>query len=203
MCCSPTESLEVCFELHMVDFVDGRIMNRCSINDGEMIEVRSPSVTDDFVFFSNSLLSRCERSSSIESDTSECCVREHPFKAVDNDSSTCWYSAQAVRHGEYFGIDLLQVRTNITLELILAHAVEFQKSLVMSLSLDKKWWMPYRSTNGIHFHDVSDSQLRDKYKMVLDASEFNLGFRSFRYIAFNRSSDSLAYFHVCNVQLFV
>lgn len=186
----------MCFTSCTVHFSNETVHSRCQSNDKHMDMVRSPSLDDDFVFFTNIVPLNIEQHRSNSCDASD-----QLSKATDRDSRTCWHTSSTVQHGQHFAIDLLHLRTNITVELTLAHQLDFQKSLVISLSLDGNWWIPYRSARGIHFQTSTDAQLPDTYNMLLNASQFNHGFRSFRYVLFNSTHDSLDHFRVCRVSI--
>ncbi|CAF3436699.1 unnamed protein product, partial [Rotaria socialis] len=79
---------------------------------------------------------------------------------------------------------------------------ELQNSLDLNLSFDGVWWIAYRSFNGITIRNQNLTSNIQQYKIVFNATEFNTGFHSFRYIVFNSSKLSpWGEFQVCDVQM--
>ncbi|CAF4388663.1 unnamed protein product, partial [Adineta steineri] len=60
----------------------------------------------------------------------------------------------------------------------------------MNLSFDGLWWITYPSKNGITIRSQNSTSNKQQYKIIFNSSQFNLGFRSFRYVAFNASKIS-------------
>ena len=165
--------------------------------------VKSPSYTDDLIFFSNVLPAVLDQDDK-KTQSFRFFLDKHgsysTFDAVDNDSDTCWRTHQSLQLGEFFAIDFLQIQTNITFELTVAHSLALQKSLIMSVSLNGYWWIPYRSTNGIHVQCDSNGHFIT-HKILFNTARFNLGFKSFRYVAFNTSKISMENIAVCDFKL--
>jgi hypothetical protein len=172
-------------------------------NRPSLTYVKSPSFTNDFVFFSNILPVSFEQATQkipAYHFSADYYVSHNTFNAVDNDPNTCWRTHRPINVGEFFAIDFLQVQTNITFELTVAHSFELQHGLIVSVSLNGRWWISYRSIKGIYTQHNRNSH-RNIHKMLFDTAQFNLGFESFRYIAFNMSKNSSEHFHVCDVRL--
>jgi hypothetical protein len=120
---------------------------------------------------------------------------------VDNDPKTCWRPGRNVHRGEFFTIDFLYIRTNLSFSITIAHGQELQNSLDLNLSFDGLWWITYRSLNGITIRNQNLTSNIQQYKIVFNSTEFNVGFRSFRYIAFNATKLSpWGELQVCDVQ---
>ncbi|CAF1658023.1 unnamed protein product [Rotaria magnacalcarata] len=121
--------------------------------------------------------------------------------SIDNDPKTCWRPGRNVHRGEFFAIDFLYIRTNLSFSITIAHGQELQNSLDLNLSFDGVWWIAYRSLNGITIRHQNLTSNIEQYKIVFNSTEFNTGFHSFRYIAFNASKLSpWGEFQVCDVQ---
>ncbi|CAF1461751.1 unnamed protein product [Adineta steineri] len=72
----------------------------------------------------------------------------------------------------------------------------------MNLSFDGLWWITYPSMNGITIRSQNSTSNKQQYMITFNSTQFNLGFRSFRYVAFNVSRTSyLEEFQVCDVKI--
>lgn len=153
--------------------------------------VKSPNVKDEFIFYTNILPINTQR------------IPFNISKAVDNDLNTCWRSRSNVIGGDFFGIDFLYIQTNLTFSITIEHTKYLQKKLDLNFSLDGLWWLTYLSLNGITEKPVDDSTSNfNRYTIIFNSTEFNLGFHSFRYVAFNSTETFYSGdFQVCDVQI--
>ncbi|CAF3548663.1 unnamed protein product [Rotaria sp. Silwood1] len=178
--------------------------------------VKSSSLKDEFIFFTNILPIDIDRIPFNISNDFERGTRKNlptranvgffsshtTLRAVDNDPKTCWRSGRNVRQGEFFAIDFLYIRTNLLFSLIIEHTIELQKNLDVKLSLDGLWWITYRALKGITIHSQNSTSNKQQYVIIFDSTKFNTGFHSFRYIAFNTSRmTSLNELKVCDVKI--
>ncbi|CAF3783825.1 unnamed protein product [Rotaria sp. Silwood1] len=121
---------------------------------------------------------------------------------VDNNPKTCWQSGRNVRQGEYFAMDFLYIRTNLSFSVTIGHSWEIQKNVVINLSFDGLWWITYRAIKGITIRSQNSTSNQQQYVIIFNSTEFNSGFHSFRFIAFNASRvSSLGEFQVCDVKI--
>ncbi|CAF3585269.1 unnamed protein product [Rotaria socialis] len=177
--------------------------------------IKSSGDKDEFIFFTNILPMDIERipfsiskdfergtRNNLPKGTNVSFFLSHTtLNAVDNDPKTCWRPGRNVHRGEFFAIDFLYIRTNLSFSITVAHGQELQNSLDLNLSFDGVWWIAYRSFNGITIRNQNLTSNIQQYKIVFNATEFNTGFHSFRYIAFNSSKLSpCGEFQVCDVQ---
>ncbi|CAF3646362.1 unnamed protein product [Rotaria socialis] len=177
--------------------------------------IKSSGGKDKFIFFTNILPMDIERipfsiskdfergsRNNLPKGTNVSFFLSHTtLNAVDNDPKTCWRPGRNVHRGEFFAIDFLYIRTNLSFSITVAHGQELQNSLDLNLSFDGVWWIAYRSFNGITIRNQNLTSNIQQYKIVFNATEFNTGFHSFRYIAFNSSKLSpCGEFQVCDVQ---
>ncbi|CAF4221374.1 unnamed protein product, partial [Adineta steineri] len=124
------------------------------------------------------------------------------LKAVDNNPSTCWRIGRNTRQGEFFAMDFLYIRTNLSFALIIGHTRELQNNIDMNLSFDGLLWIKYPSKKGITIRSQNSTSNKEQYKIIFNSTQFNLGFRSFRYVAFNASRISyLEELQVCDVKI--
>ncbi|CAF0966015.1 unnamed protein product [Adineta steineri] len=124
------------------------------------------------------------------------------LSAVDNKPSTCWRIGRNTRQGEFFAMDFLYIRTNLSFALIVGHTRELQNNIDMNLSFDGLLWTTYPSKKGITIRSQNSTSNKEQYKIIFNSSQFNLGFRSFRYVAFNASKISyLEELQVCDVKI--
>ncbi|CAF1004814.1 unnamed protein product [Rotaria magnacalcarata] len=177
--------------------------------------IKSSGGKDEFIFFTNILpmdieripfniskdFERGSRNNLPKGSNVSFFVSHTTLNAVDNDPKTCWRPGRNVHRGEFFAIDFLYIRTNLSFSITIAHGQELQNSLDLNLSFDGVWWIAYRSLNGITIRHQNLTSNIEQYKIVFNSTEFNTGFHSFRYIAFNASKLSpWDEFQVCDVQ---
>jgi hypothetical protein len=122
-------------------------------------------------------------------------------KAVDGDLATCWHSTRDIRSGDFYAIDLLQIKTNITFTLTVAHTSILQKKLAVSVSFDGLWWISYRSLKGIYTKTTNKTTEKQLFTILFSSDEFTLGFQSFRYIAFKAVDNFDHRFQVCELEI--
>lgn len=178
--------------------------------------VKSSSPNDNFIFLTNILPINIERIPFNISKDNERGTRKNLPKgmnasffishttlhAVDKNTKTCWESTRNVSQGDFFAIDFLFIRTNLSFSLTIGHTQELQKQLDLNLSFDGLRWITYRSLNGITIKKRKRTSNKYQYEIVFNSNMFNNGFRSFRYVAFNNSKPStLGKFQVCDVQI--
>lgn len=176
--------------------------------------VKSPNLNDEFIFYTNILPIDIEQVSFNISINFERGTRKNlpsgsnvsyfishtTFKAVDNDTKTCWNTGRHVRKGDFFAIDFLYIRTNLSFVLTIGHTYELQSSLDINFSLDGLWWITYPSLKGITIKLQNSTSNKRQYTIIFNSTQFNAGFHSFRYIAFNSSEISQdETFRVCDV----
>lgn len=124
------------------------------------------------------------------------------LKAVDNDPKTCWRIGRNARQGEFFAIDFLHIRTNLSFALTIGHTRELQNNLDMNLSFDGLWWIAYLSLKGITIKSQNSTCNDHQTMIIFNSAQFNAGFHSFRYVAFNASRIShFGEFQVCDIKL--
>ncbi|CAF3805596.1 unnamed protein product, partial [Rotaria sp. Silwood1] len=124
------------------------------------------------------------------------------LKAVDNDPKTCWRPGRNVRQGEYFAMDFLYIRTNLSFSVTIGHSLKIQKNVDINLSFDGLWWITYRAIKGITIKSHNSISNHQQYVIIFNSTEFNSGFHSFRFIAFNTSRvSSLGEFQICDVKI--
>ena len=176
--------------------------------------VKSPGPKNSFVFYSNILPLDFERIPfNITLHFERGTAKNYPqaanvrhflsygtVKAVDSDTSTCWHTHREIRPGDFFAIDFLRVRTNITFSLIVAHNLTLQTSLETSISLDGVQWVAYRSLQGIMFANSTLSNPRLQ-TVLFDSAQFTPGCQTFRHISFRAVSHSASIWKVCEIQL--
>ncbi|CAF4460985.1 unnamed protein product, partial [Rotaria sp. Silwood2] len=178
--------------------------------------VKSSSPKDDFIFFTNILPIDIERIPFNVSKDFERGTRKNlpkgpkvsffwshsTVKAVDNDPKTCWRPGRNVSQGEFFALDFLYIRTNLSFSLTIGHAWKIQKNIDINLSFDGLWWITYRTTKGITIKSHNSTLNEQQCVIIFNSTEFNAGFHSFRFIAFNSSRiSSLGEFQVCDVKI--
>ncbi len=176
--------------------------------------VKSPSVSDDFMFYSNILpfefqnvmfnisrdFERGTRRNLPWNSSIEYIVSHNTWKAIDGDFATCWHATRAIRSNDFFAIDFLRIKTNVTFTLSVAHSYKLQTNLDVSISFDGLKWISYQSKKGIYTktNKTSHHQL---YTTFFNSDQFARGFESFRYISFKAVDDSNNRFQVCEVQI--
>lgn len=175
--------------------------------------VRSPSLDDDLIFFSNVLPVAIEHTPfDIMHDADRGTYRNTPngqnythfvmyntLKAVDNDRNTCWRPLGTVKKGDFFAIDFLHLQNNITFALIIGHSWKLQKSLDLRVSFDGILWLSYPSSQSMYIKD-DGSSTPSLQRFVLESKNFSPEFRTFRYIAFNATYDFTESFQICDVR---
>ncbi len=176
--------------------------------------VKSSSINDNFIFYTNILPFRFQNIPFHVSHDYERGTRKnlpkHPnvkyfshhttWKSVDGDISTCWYALRGIHSNDFYAIDFLSIQTNVTFTIAVAHSSRLQRNLDISISLDGLQWLSYQSKNGIY---RKKNRTLEEYlhTFLFDSNEFNLGFRSFRYISFKAMEDSDHHFHVCEIEI--
>ena len=176
--------------------------------------VKSPGPKNSFIFYSNILPLDFERipfniDLHFERGTRKNLPRDAGIKhfhlygtgnAVDKVITTCWHTPRTIRPGDFFAIDFLRIRTNMTFSLIIAHSLTMQTSLETSISLDGLWWVAYRSLRGITFTNSTFSNPKLQ-TIMFDSAQFTPGFQSFRHIAFRAVHPQESPLKVCEIQL--
>ncbi|UJR32727.1 hypothetical protein I4U23_020186 [Adineta vaga] len=172
--------------------------------------IKSPSLTDDFIFYSNILpydlhkvtfnITRdFERGTTLnlpKGSHVRYFTSHSPLKAVDRNLKTCWHSTRMLRSDDFYAIDFLHIQTNISFLLYVNHSLELQKNLVISISFDGLWWISYRSQNGIYTKTSKDTGQVQLHMILFSSDRFNPGFQSFRYIKFQTLNQSHDRFQV-------
>ncbi|CAF4794092.1 unnamed protein product, partial [Rotaria sp. Silwood1] len=114
----------------------------------------------------------------------------------------CWRPGRNVRQGEYFAMDFLYIRTNLSFSVTIGHSLKIQKNVDINLSFDGLWWITYRAIKGITIKSHNSISNHQQYVIIFNSTEFNSGFHSFRFIAFNTSRvSSLGEFQICDVKI--
>ncbi|CAF1123103.1 unnamed protein product [Adineta ricciae] len=166
--------------------------------------VKSPSPVDDFIFYSNILpydlhnttfnitrdFERGTRKNLPHGSQVQYFTSHSTLMAIDGDPTTCWHSTRTIRSNDFYAIDFLYIQTNITFLLHVNHRTMLQKDLDVSISTNGLWWISYRSYNGIYTKMTNHRSGQQVYTILFSASQFNPGFRSFRYIKFQTSAES-------------
>ena len=176
--------------------------------------MKSPSLNDDFIFYTNILPYNFENVSfNISQDFERGTRRNLPhnpderhftangtLNAVDGDLRTCWYHHQAVQANDFYAIDFLSVQRTVTFVITVAHSSQLQTSLDMKISFDGLYWMSYRSTNGIYRRKMRKLD-EDRHTFLFNSSEFSIGFQSFRYLSFRALKELDDLFQVCEIEI--
>lgn len=176
---------------------------------------RSPSLNDDFIFFSNVLPVDIEQIPfDISRDFDRATYRNVPtgtnfthyaqyntLKAVDLDNRTCWRPLGTVKKGHFFALDLLHIEKEVTIGITIAHSLKLQKILDMCVSFDGVFWISHPSlrTSSIETIQLSSMNL---IRLLIKSRDFLSELQSFRYIAFNATADFDEAFQVCDMQIF-
>ena len=174
---------------------------------------KSPSLNDEFIFYTNFLpidiehipfnisyeYERGTRKNLPPASSIEYFKNHTTSKAVDGYENTCWRPNRSVKIGDYFALDFLNIHTNIIFDLTVAHSYPLQNSLDMRISLDGLRWASYRSSEGIFMSNNNLDQ--SQYTMIFNSTQFTLGFKSFRYVMFNGTISLNESFDVCEVKL--
>jgi len=176
--------------------------------------VRSPSLNDDFIFYSNILPIDIDHIPfDITSDADRATYRNIPngpnythfashntLQAVDGNGRTCWRPLRTVEKGDFFAIDFLHIQDNTEFSLVVGHSEKLQRSLDVRVSFDGVWWISHRSLES-SFITVSGTATTNFHRLVFDSKQFPLEFQSFRYIAFDAIYAFAEAFQVCDVQI--
>ncbi len=176
--------------------------------------MKSSSINDDFIFYTNILPFHFQNQSFHIANHSQRGTRknlpqhlnvkyfEHhaTWKAVDNDFSTCWHAHREIHQNDFYAIDFLFIQNNVIFTISVAHSPKLQINLDISISFDGLHWLSYRSQNGIY---TKENRTFEEYlhTFLFDSSEFNQGFQSFRYISFKSMEDWDHHFQVCEIQM--
>ena len=175
---------------------------------------RSPSVNDDFIFFSNVLPVDIEHIPfDIMHDADRGTYRNLPsgpnythflsynvLKAVDSGGRTCWRPLGNVKKGDFFAIDLLHIQTDVTVALIIRHSWKLQKSLDLRVSFDGLLWFSHPSSQSMYVKDNTLSS-PDFQRLILKSTSFSPELRTFRYLAFNATYAFPESFQICDVRI--
>ena len=176
--------------------------------------VKSPSLNDDFIFYTNILPFEMQNISFNISRDFERGTRQNlpqgpnvtfftshsTWKAVDGDVSTCWQTNRPIHSDDFFAIDLLRIQTNITFAMTVQHSLLLQQNLEIGISLDGVQWIPYRSLKG-SFTTKNKISPKKFYIIIIDSSRFSRSFQSFRYISFKSTISSNQRFQICEIEL--
>ena len=176
--------------------------------------VKSPSLTDDLIFYTNVLpldfhtvpfnISRDFARGTRQNLPQGISVRHFTARstsaAVDGDLLTCWRPHRDLRIDDFFAIDFLRAQTNVSFILTVKHGFIFHSHLELSISFDGLWWIPYRSSKGLSINKNASTTPQQQTYLV-DAAHFSLGFASFRYIKYKTRNISEHRFEVCELRL--
>jgi hypothetical protein len=175
--------------------------------------IKSPSFNDDFIFYSNVLpfelqtipfnislhYERGTRLNLPDNPNVKYFTQHSTWIILDGDVTTCWYTNRAIHSGDFFAIDFLRIRTNVTFTLAIAHSPLIQRDLDIRISFDGLRWLSYRSLNGI-FTKKNRTLEQHVHTYLFISGQFNPGFQSFRYISFRALNDSDHRFQICEIQ---
>lgn len=175
--------------------------------------IKSPSVNDDFIFYSNVLpfelqnipfnisrdFRRGTRLNLPDNPNAKYFSQHNTWVILDGDLSTCWYANRAIYSNDFFAIDFLRIQTNVIFTLAVAHSPLLQRNLDVRISLDGLRWMSYRSVNGI-FTKKNRTLEQHVHTYLFNSGQFNPGFQSFRYISFRAIENSDHRFQICEIQ---
>ena len=175
--------------------------------------VKSSSLNDDFIFYTNILPFEFENVSfNISRDFERGTRRHMPYgpdarriadhitlKAVDGVLATCWRTDRDIRSNDFFAIDFLSIQSTVIFTIAVGYSPLLQSALQIKLSFDGVLWTRYGSTNGIYMktNRTVESPIN---AYLFDSSEFDIGFSSFRYIAFKANKNWDMRFEVCEVK---
>lgn len=175
---------------------------------------RSPSLNDDFIFFTNVLPVDIERMPfDITRDYDRATYGNVPegvnythftqyntLKAVDYSNQTCWRPFGTIKKGHFFAIDLLRIQKGVILGISINHSLKLQDTLDMRVSFDGVFWISHQSLQTRSIDSIQLPSL-NLNRVVIDSSRFLNELQSFRYIAFNATLDLNESFQVCDVQI--
>ncbi|CAF0720185.1 unnamed protein product [Adineta steineri] len=176
--------------------------------------VKSSSLNDDFIFYTNILPIDIEHIAfSIEKDAERATYRNIPsgsdythftghntLQAIDGNEDTCWHPNKRIKSGDFFAIDFLRIQSNILVTFVLQHTKKLQNKLDMRLSFDGISWISYRSRKGI-LTSTGSVTAGGSHRLIIDSRQFPSELQSFRYISFNATHDFDEVFQVCDVQI--
>lgn len=176
--------------------------------------VKSPSLHDNLIFYTNILPIKFENISfTIAQDYQRATRRNLPrhanvnyfqyhgtLKALDGDLATCWQTHRTIESDDFYAIDFLSIQSTVLFTIAVGHHPKFQADLDVQISFDGLYWMSYLSMNGI-YKKINRTLEEHVYTYLFDSSEFNLGFRSFRYISFKARTDRDDRFQVCEIEM--
>lgn len=176
--------------------------------------IKSPSLHDNFIFYTNILPIEFNNISfNIARDFQRGTRRNlprHPnvnyfknhgtLKALDGDLATCWQTHREIRSDDFYAIDFLSIQSTVLFTIAVAHSSRFQADLDVQISFDGLRWISYASLNGI-YKKINRTLEEHLYTYLFDSSEFNLGFRSFRYISFKARTNREDRFQVCEIDI--
>ena len=177
------------------------------------VYLKSPSVNDDFVFFSNILpfdsypipfniskdFERGTRRNLPRDPNTRYFLSHSSLKAVDTDLSTCWYAHRDLREGDFFALDFLRVEQDVQFTLAVAHSSIMQMMLKVGISFDAVHWLSYRALQG---RFIKDNRTSEEFLQThfFDSAQFTPGFNSFRYLRFQAIKSSDHRFQICEIQ---
>jgi hypothetical protein len=176
--------------------------------------LKSPSATDSFIFFTNMLPIDIEHVPfNISIDFDRGTNRNLPhgpnykhfsshstLAAVDSDLVTCWKPNRSMNQGDYFGVDLLRIKTNSRILLVVRNLSILLDHIDLRISLDGMVWTSCQPSTDCPIERV-DSSFNSFNGYLVDAMRFPPAFQSFRYIAFNCTYASAKIFEVCDVRM--
>ena len=176
--------------------------------------VKSPNLNDDFIFYTNLLpldfenipfnishdFQRGTRENLPENPNVKHFRNHSTLRAVDYNLKTCWHTHRNIQSNEFFAIDFLSIQSTMMFIITVAHSSRLQSQLDVRVSFDGLFWVSYRSTNGV-YRRKNRTLEGDRYAYLFDSNEFNIGFRSFRYISFNALKNFDVQFQVCEIEI--
>jgi hypothetical protein len=178
------------------------------------VYVKSTSINDDFIFYSNILpfnfqniffnishdYERGTRKNLPKNLNVNYFLHHTTSKSVDGDLLSCWYTHREIHSNDFYAIDFLSIQNNITFTVAIAHSPRLQTNLDVRISFDGLRWLSYQSKNGIY---RKNNRIFEEFlhTFLFNSDEFNLGYRSFRYISFNAIEDWDHHFRVCEIEI--
>lgn len=176
--------------------------------------VKSSSLNDDFIFYTNVLpfqlhnisfdisqdFERGTRKNLPDNPNAKYFSLHSTWKTGDSDLSTCWYASREIRSDDFFAIDFLYIQKNIKFIVAVAHSPQIQKNLDISISFNGLQWLSYGSLNGI-YTKINRTLEEHLHTFLFDSAKFKMGFNAFRYISFKAIEHSDHHFQVCEIQI--
>ena len=176
--------------------------------------VKSPSLNDDFIFFTNILPFHLKNISynidrDLQSEKQNNFSRHlninhfryyDTFKAVDDNLATCWQTHRKIRSNDFYAIDFLSIQSTVIFTVVVAHDPRLQADLDVQVSFDGLCLRAYLARNGI-YKTTNPTLKEHRHAYLFDSREFNPGFRSFRYISFKGKTNRDDRFQVCEVEI--